>query len=211
MFAGEITGEQADRIWLTGWWDFCGMTDIMPELAKWDNFYVIVGSAAGALIGLQFVVLTLIAQRPSQGLAEGGAAFGSPTTVHFSSVLFLSALLVVPWESISGLGELWGALGLVGVVYSLIVIRRVWTQSAYKPVFEDWLFHTVTPLVSYATLVISAFAARLHFRAALFCVGAAALLLLFTGIHNAWDSVSYHVLVRAAGKLKEKQSDSPPQ
>ena len=29
----------------------------MPEFAGWDSFYVIVGSAAGALIGLQFVVL----------------------------------------------------------------------------------------------------------------------------------------------------------
>jgi hypothetical protein len=30
----------------------------MSELAAWDSFHVIVGSAAGGLIGLQFVVLT---------------------------------------------------------------------------------------------------------------------------------------------------------
>ena len=36
----------------------------MSELAPWDSFCVIVGSAAGALIGLQFVVMTLIAERP---------------------------------------------------------------------------------------------------------------------------------------------------
>ena len=30
----------------------------MAELDKWDSFYIIVGPAAGALIGLQFVVLT---------------------------------------------------------------------------------------------------------------------------------------------------------
>ena len=35
----------------------------MPNLAEWDSFYVILGSAAGALIGLQFVAMTLIAQR----------------------------------------------------------------------------------------------------------------------------------------------------
>jgi hypothetical protein len=177
----------------------------MLELAKWANFYVIVGSAAGALIGLQFVVLTLIAQRPSESFAEGGAAFGSPTTVHLSSVLFLSALLVVPWNSVSRVADLWGALGLIGVVYSLIVIRRVWTQSAYKPVFEDWFFHTVTPLVSYGALLISAFEARLHFRDALFYVSGAALLLLFTGIHNAWDSVSWHVMVRASKSSQHKR------
>jgi hypothetical protein len=179
----------------------------MPELAKWDNFYVIVGSAAGALIGLQFVVLTLVAQRPSQGIAEGGPAFGSPTTVHFSSVLFLSALLQAPWGSIFGPTLLWGMLGFVGVVYSLIVIRRVRSQSAYKPVFEDWLFHCVTPLISYAALATSAFEARLHTRQALFCVAAATLLLLFTGIHNAWDSVSYHVMVRAAAKFSEQKRE----
>lgn len=179
----------------------------MPELAKWDNFYVIVGSAAGALIGLQFVVLTLVAQRPSRNIAEGGAAFGSPTTVHFSSVLFLSALLQAPWESIFTVAVVWGALGFVGVAYSLIVIRRVRGQSAYKPVFEDWLFHCVTPLIGYAALAISAFEARLQTRQALFCVSAATLLLLFTGIHNAWDSVSYHVVARAA-KIAERKRES---
>ena len=177
----------------------------MPELAKWDNFYVIVGSAAGALIGLQFVVLTLVAQRPSRNTAEGGYAFGSPTTVHFSSVLFLAALLHAPWNSLSGAACLWGALGVVGVGYSLIVIRRVRTQSAYKPVFEDWLFHAFTPLVSYAALAIAAFAASSHTRESLFCVGGAALLLLFTGIHNAWDSVAYHVLERLPEKHAERQ------
>lgn len=84
----------------------------MIEIAKWDSFYVIVGSAAGALIGLQFVVLTLIAERPPTGLAEAGAAFGSPTIVHFGAVLFLSALLHAPWQTITIAAILWGPLGL---------------------------------------------------------------------------------------------------
>ena len=57
--------------------------------------------AAGALIGLQFVVITLIAERPPDGAAEAGAAFGSPTIVHFSVALFLSALLLAPWQTIT--------------------------------------------------------------------------------------------------------------
>jgi hypothetical protein len=56
----------------------------MSELAKWDSFYVIVGSAAGALIGLQFVVVTLIAQRPALSVAEAGATFA--TRPSFTSV-----------------------------------------------------------------------------------------------------------------------------
>lgn len=73
---------------------------IMSELAKWDSFYVIVGSAAGALIGLQFVVITLIAERPMAGAAEAGAAFSSPTVAHFGAALFLSLLLHAPWATI---------------------------------------------------------------------------------------------------------------
>ena len=47
----------------------------MAALNGWENFYVIVGSSAGALIGLQFVVMTLIANMPmTTGLAQAGDA-----------------------------------------------------------------------------------------------------------------------------------------
>ena len=68
------------------------------------------------------------------------------------------------------------------------------TQLAYRPEFEDWLFHGVLPFTGYAALALTAFTATAHLRAAMFGVGAAALLLLFSGIHNAWDAVAYHVL-----------------
>src|SRR5579862_7047784 len=98
------------------------MSVIMSELAKWDNFYVIVGSAAGALIGLQFVVITLIAERPPEDAAAAGAAFASPTIVHFGVVLFLSALLHAPWRTITIAAVLWGLLGFGGMAYSVIEI-----------------------------------------------------------------------------------------
>ena len=165
----------------------------MPELAEWDTFYVIVGAAAGALIGLQFVVATLMAERPSLRAAEGGAAFGTPTIVHFSAALLLSALLRVPWPSIGFAASAWGLLGLCGLAYMLVVARHLRLQTVYTPVFEDWLFHLVLPTIAYATAFGSALAASADLRAALFAVGASALILLFVGIHNAWDSVSYHV------------------
>ncbi len=167
----------------------------MSELAAWDSFYVIVGSAAGALIGLQFVVVTLIAERPPLRVAEAGAAFATPTIVHFGSALLLSALVRAPWQTITAVAALWGLIGLGGLAYSVLVARRVRRQSVYQPVFEDRLFHVVLPLAAYAMLALSAFAASSHTREALFGVGAAALLLLFIGIHNAWDSIAYHVFV----------------
>jgi hypothetical protein len=179
----------------------------MSELAKWDNFYVIVGSATGALIGLQFVVITLIADRPPVGAAEAGAAFSSPTIAHFGAALFLSALLQAPWQTIAYAETLWGILGFGGVVFSVIVARRMRKQTAYEPVLENWLFYVAVPLAAYAVLAGSSFAASSHTREALFGVGRAALLLLFTGIYNSWDSVSYHALVTRA---KERRDEAKP-
>lgn len=180
---------------------------IIPELAEWDGFYVIIGSAAGALIGLQFVVITLISERPPRGAAEAGAAFSSPTIVHFCAALFLAALVHVPWRTLTIAAVLWGVLGLAGVAYSAIVARRMRRQDAYRPVFEDWSFHVVLPLAAYAILAASAFAAPSHAVEALYGVAAAALALLFTGIHNAWDSAAYHVLVHGAATKTERPRD----
>ncbi len=171
----------------------------MIVLAGWENFYVIVGSSAGALIGLQFVVITLIAAaKPIARVdALAGGAFATPSVVHFGVVLLLSAIASAPWNGIIAVAVLWGLVGLCGVVYVAVVARRMRVQSAYQPVFEDWLFHVLLPFAAYAVLAISAYAAHSHARPALFLVGAAALLLLFIGIHNAWDAVTYHVFVRS--------------
>jgi hypothetical protein len=182
-----------------------GIVALMNELAKWNNFYVIVGSAAGALIGLQFVVLTLIADRPHTASEEAGAAFGSPIVAHFAAALFLSAMLIAPWQTITIPAVIWGILGFIGVVYAGIVGRRMRRQSAYKPQFEDWLFHVILPLIAYATLAASCFAAGSHTRESLFAVGGATLLLLFDGIHNSWDNVSYHVLVNVVREHKARE------
>jgi len=180
----------------------------MTELAGWANFFVIVGSSAGALIGLQFVVITLVAALPhTPGLEQAGAAYSTPTIVHFGSVLLLSAVLSAPWHGIGGATVIWLLLGLGGLVYSIIVARRLRAQTAYQPVFEDWLFHALLPFVAYAMLAVSAYAARaLHSHEAMFGVAAAALLLLFSGIHNAWDAVTYHVFVK---KREHEQANQP--
>jgi hypothetical protein len=181
------------------------MSGVMSEFAKWDSFYVIVGSAAGALIGLQFVVMTLIAERPPIRAEEAGAAFATPTIVHFGSVLFLSAVLRAPWQTITIIAALWGVMGFSGIAYALIVARRMRKQAVYRPEFEDWLFHVGLPLTAYAILAVSPFAAPSHTREALFGVGGAALLLLFIGIHNAWDGVAYHVFVNQGHKNTERR------
>jgi hypothetical protein len=178
----------------------------MSELTEWNSFYVIVGSSAGALIGLQFVVLTLIAERPHARMEEAGAAFATPSVVHFAVVLLLSALISAPWHALGIVALFWGLGGLGGVVYAVIVARRLKTQKLYKPVFEDWLFHVVLPIAAYAMLAFSAFMARTYERPALFLAGFATLVFLFVGIHNAWDAITWHVFVDRSGKRQDSKS-----
>jgi len=122
--------------------------------------------------------------------------FRHRASAHFAVVLLLSAIISAPWHTIGVVGVVWGLMGISGIVYALIVARRMRLQTAYRPVFEDWLFHALLPLAAYAILAVSACVAQSHARPALFLVAAATLLLLFVGIHNAWDAVTYHVLVR---------------
>jgi hypothetical protein len=172
------------------------MSIITGELAGWDSFYVIIGSAAGALIGLQFVVLTLLAQKPlHKDAMQTGAAFATPTIVHFGVTLLLSALLRAPWQTIAIPAAIMSIIGLSGVIYIGIIALRMRREKVYLPVPEDWLFRIVLPLTAYALLALSLFMDLSHLHEVLFGIGAAALLLLFVGIHNAWDNVVYTVFV----------------
>lgn len=168
----------------------------MTTLTEWESFYVIVGSSAGALIGLQFVVMTLIADKQAAINEALGSAFGTPNIIHFSAALLLSALLSAPWHGIGAVAVLLGLLGLSGLIYVVIVVRRLRSQTEYNPVFEDWLFHVLLPFAAYVALIVSALIAPSHLGGALFAIGAAALLLLFIGIHNAWDAVTYHLFAK---------------
>jgi len=166
----------------------------MTELLGWQNFYVIVGSSAGALIGLQFVVLTLIADVVAgSDAAQVGSAFGTPTVVHFGAVVLLAGIQCAPWPGITSVAIAWGAMGLAGLIYLAIVLWKMLSQDRYHPEFEDWLFHALLPLVAYGTLVLFAIFGRGRVTFTLFAIGGVAMLLLFIGIHNAWDAVTYHV------------------
>jgi hypothetical protein len=183
---------------------------IMTAFEGWDNFYVIVGPSAGALIGLQFVVVTLLADAPiKRDDAQAGNAFATPNVVHFGTVLLLSAIVSAPWKGISQPALLWGLLGVCGIIYCVIVTRRMRAQSAYNPVFEDRLFHVMLPMAAYAAIAASAATALYHERPASFILAAAALLLLFTGIHNAWDAVMYNVFVTRRERRKVEAPHKP--
>jgi hypothetical protein len=171
----------------------------VTAIAGWENYYVIIGSSAAALTGLQFVVMALVADLPERGNERSIAAFATPTMVHFGVVLLLSAILSAPWRGVGAPAILCGLCGVTGLVYIVIVARRTRTQTDYTPVLEDWVFHVLLPAVAYVGLAAAAYIVRSHTEPALFSIATSAFLLLAVGIHNAWDTVTYLVLTRGQG------------
>ena len=157
----------------------------MTVAAEWESFYVIIGSSAAALTGLQFVVVALSAD--TEGLSTGSDVFATPTVVHFCATLLIAAILCVPRQTPASLA----AEGLAGIVYAMIVMLRFGKEMHYKPVLEDRIWHIVLPSIAYTALFASGISAYRHEVAALYVVAATALLLLLIGIHNAWDAAVY--------------------
>ena len=96
-------------------------------------------------------------------------------------------------------------VGVCGFVYSAAVLRRALRQRDYKPVLEDWIWHATLPMIAYATLAYAGIRLTQGSADALFIVGGSVLLLVFIGIHNAWDTVTYITVERA----RERKASGP--
>jgi hypothetical protein len=176
-------------------------------LAGWDNFYVIVGSAAAGLTGLTFVVIALVRDADRVRLS-GLRAYVTPTIVHFSGVLALSAFVSMPHQHPLSLAAGFGAGGIAGLAYVVAIARGIRSQEGYEAVWEDWFWHVIAPFLSYGCLGVVALSLWRFPQASLFAVAVAALLLLFSGIHNAWDIAVWMATKRRDGG--NSASDPPP-
>jgi hypothetical protein len=187
------------------------MPIVLPPLNQWETFYVIVGSSAAALTGLQFVVIALSAGTSQIGGEAELNAFATPTVVHFCAILTISALLSTPGQTATSLGLCLSIAGLLGLAYALLIAYRTRRTTGYKPVFEDWLWHVGLPLVVYLCLLIAGITMRRHPTPSLYVIAATALMLLFIGIHNAWDAAVYISLKKTPQTREPAEKGNPDQ
>jgi hypothetical protein len=156
-------------------------------LKDWDNFYVITGSAAAGLTGLTFVVIALSADAKRVNL-RGLRTFVTPTIVHFGAVLALAAFLSMPHQGVLSLSLGFGAAGVAGLVYVAVIAGGIVRIAGdYIPVHEDWIWNVALPGIVYGVLFAAAFLIWRRPAASMYGVAAASVLLVFVGIHNAWD------------------------
>jgi len=178
--------------------------DTSPLLG-WDNFYVIIGSSAGGLTGLTFVVIALV-RDVMRGAQPGGlGAFVTPTIVHFCGVLSLAAFLSIPHQRVVTLSAGLAVAGVAGLLYGKIIAGHMSAHTGkYIPVREDWVFNVILPTTAYALLLVMAIVIWYYPAEALWGVAVATLGLLLIGIRNAWDIAVYMAMTRAGA------SEAPP-
>ena len=178
----------------------------MAPLEGWDNFYVILGSGAAALLGLTFVVIALLAERRAN--PAGMSGYITPTVVHFATVLGLSCFVSMPHQNVIALSLGFGSTATGLLIYTGAIstnMRRFSLQ--YVPVLEDWIWHVILPALVYCVLLAMAFFVWREPRESMYGIAAALLLLLFVGIHNSWD-VAVSVTARSKKDEEEERGDT---
>jgi glucan phosphoethanolaminetransferase (alkaline phosphatase superfamily) len=184
----------------------------LQALAGWESFYVIVGSSSAALTGLNFVVIAVGAESRTTGAPADLSAFGTPTIIHFCAALLLSAILSAPWRSPWSVAASLAASAAAGLMYLGRIVLIARRGTTYKPVFEDFLWHFALPIVAYTSLFVASTVFTTHTESALFGIAVVALLLMFIGIHNAWDTATWMAFParREEETAKTRPTPAPP-
>jgi hypothetical protein len=180
------------------------MEHVFAELKEWHEFYLMVGSAAGALLALLFVAVSVgvgFLTNRSEGETR---TYISSVVVHFSSVVFVSAVGLAPvkWPAFTAL-----VIGVAGVVGSGVAIMSSIRSFAHRGrliVPFDRYAYGVIPGLGQAGIVVAAvlFGAGIHWAPEV--LAAALLLLLLINIRNAWDTVL--TIVREQGRRERRKS-----
>lgn len=167
-------------------------------LSEWSTFYTMIGSSSAALTGLMFVVIGVIMNSsPIRRNPQGIGIFTTPAIVHFGAVILVAAFFLAPWRSPGVPCGLVAAVGIGGLAYMLRVIGGTRRMTDYEADIEDWMWYNIVPFAAYGTIAAGALWAFSSAASALFVVAAGIVLLLFIGIRNAWDIVTY-IAVRDA-------------
>jgi hypothetical protein len=158
----------------------------------WDSFFLLIGGAAGALIGLMFVVVTLTGRLNREQAEPAASVYMTPIIYHFAAVLVLCAVGSVQHAPTTVLAGVFGLAALVGFAASLRVAVNLRTgrllQAAH---WTDFWWYGAGPTLAYVAMGGAAAAICLWAAYAAALVAASLVALLLIAIRNAWDLVTW--------------------
>lgn len=154
----------------------------------WHDFFVLLGTASATLIGATFVVASIGSRFMSVDRLPMIGAFITSTVVHLTVVVLTCAVLIVPSLEWRWLGALFGFTGLAGIAYCAMVGRRVLGGRVH---WTDPVWYGLVPTVAYAVILADGLSILLDAPLWFEAVAVTPVLLLITGIRNAWDMIIY--------------------
>ncbi len=160
----------------------------------WDNFFVLTGTAAGGLIGLLFVVVTLTAGFERNRALRGSEIYMAPNLVHFAVVLVVSALVLAPHVSTHVVALILAGAALAGLsnaVRTCLGIRAFAKEGDHAPHWSDLPLYGAAPGVLYAILLVVAGAIWLQAAFAAAALAVFVIVLMLLAIRNAWDLITW--------------------
>jgi hypothetical protein len=169
---------------------------LTEQLREWHDFYMLVGTASGTLVGLMFVSASIGASYYNESHRAAMRAFVSPTVMHFSEVLFICVLAMVPSHTWMTLGALLGVGGLFGVAHSGIVVFTLLVRQRFTVDISDRMFYALVPVLGYALVLTAGILLLIQSSWSFNVIAAALMVLLVAAIRNAWDMTLW-VVIRA--------------
>jgi hypothetical protein len=158
----------------------------------WDSYFLLIGGAAGALIGLLFVVASLPSGIERQSRMRGASLYMSPTVFHFAVVVVLSGVALAPRLPTAEVAGVVATCALAGLVHLGCVTWGIASRKTPAPPhWSDLWCYGAAPLVVYAVLAAAAATVASRQTWAAEFVGGACLVLLLIGVRNAWDLVTW--------------------
>jgi hypothetical protein len=159
---------------------------------RWGDFYLLAGSAAAVLIGLIFVVVTLMQDRSRSSVLAGSKLYMGPIVLNVSFVLVLSATALMPaitTREIAAVCALIAVWGLIRGVRSVIGINALGDED--KPHWTDLWFYGAIPSALSILLAVVAFGFWNEQQWAGRGLAAAITGSLLVAIRNEWDLVTW--------------------
>jgi hypothetical protein len=111
--------------------------------------------------------------------------------MHFAAVLFVSLFLSAPWHSFVAAAVVLGIGGLYGIGYVVHIAYRTRSLTIYTADPEDWTWYIILPLVAYVIMSVGAVFLLIAPARALLTLAGGVVLLVFVGVRNAWDIVTF--------------------
>jgi hypothetical protein len=162
------------------------------------------GSSAAALLALLFVAISIGVGFFTHRNQVGTRTFTSPVIVHFSGILFISAIVLAPVHGPMTLVALMVA-GVVGAVVAAITTFHVVEFMGDGLVEEiDKFAYGFVPLTAYFGIVAAGVLLAMRWEWAPELLAACVLTQLLVNIRNAWD-LMLSVVRRQSGTEKRKR------